>query len=259
MWCDETRYRNYVSDLRLLSRFYVLTIMATTSPTSSGPPPLVASESETEIASELLGEVPAPIQPGTLATTSLAQFPPDTEAVASVATADDANSVPKPSKNECGASNVESGSQDIAGIDLAVKGDNLASNNSFIVASASVAIPDSANSTLEAINGGPRISNVESGPQDIVGIDPAVGDASVPNYPPIIHAPVNDQSMEKVQPDDGVKLDCPQNDNMDHEMGDAENGADEEDEDEEDDEEGSSEVSEGGDLIVSYDRLRFVQ
>ena len=237
--------------------------MATTSPTSSGSPPLAASESETEIASELLGEVPAPIQPGTLATTrpSLAQFPPDTEAVASVATAGDANSVPKPSKNECGASNVESGPQDIAGIDLAVKGDYLASNNSLIVASASVAIPDNANSTLEAINSGPRISNVESGPQDIVGIDPGVGDASVPNYPPIIHAPVNDQSMETVQPDDGVKLDCPQNDNMDHEMGDAENveGEEDENEDEEDDEEGSSEVSEGGDLIVSYDRLRFVQ
>ena len=233
--------------------------MATTSPTSSGSPPLAASESETEIASELLGEVPAPIQPGTLATTrpSLAQFPPDTEAVASVATAGDANSVPKPFKNECGASNVESGPQDIAGIDLAVKDDNLASNNSLIVAPASVAIPDGANSTLEAINTGPRISNVDSGPQDIVGIDPAVGDASVPNYSPIIHAPVNDQNMKTVQPDDGVKLDCPQNDHIDHEMGNAENGEDE-DEDEEDDEEGSSEVSEGGDLIVSHDPLRFV-
>ena len=233
--------------------------MATTGPTSSGPPPLVASASESEIASELLGEVPAPSQPGTLAASSLAQLPPAMEAVASVATAGDANSVLEPSKNECGPLNVESGPQDTAGIDLAVEGHDLASKNSLIVASASVAIPDGANSTTEAINSGSRISNVESGPQDIVGIDPAVGDASVPNYPPIIHAPVNDQNMETVQLDDGVKLDCPQNDNMDHEMGDAENGADEEDEDEEDDDEGSSEVSVGGDLIVSYDLLCFVQ
>jgi len=226
--------------------------MVTTSPTSSGPIPLVASASECEIASELLGEVPAPIQPGTSAeASSLAQLPPAMEAVASVATADDANSVLEPSKNECGASNVESGPQDIAGIDLAVKSHILVSNNSLIVASASAAIPDGTNSTLEAISSGLRTSNFESGPQDIGGIDPAVGD--VPNYPTIIHSPVNDQNME---PDDGVKLDCPQNDNMDHEMGDAENG---EDEDEEDGEEGSSEVSEGGDLIVSYDRLRFVR
>ena len=239
--------------------FYVLTIMATTGPTSSGPPPLVASASESEIASELLGEVPAPIQPGTLAASSLAQLPPAMEAVASVATAGDANSVLEPSKNECGASNVESGPQDIAGIDLAVKSDNLASNSSLIVASASVAIPGGANSTLEAINSGLRTSNVESGPQDVGGIGPAVGDAAVPNYPPIIHAPVNDQNMETVQPDDGVKLDCPQDDNMDYEMGDAENGEDEEDKDEDEEDEGSSEVSVGGDLIVSYDRLCFLQ
>ncbi|EDR06759.1 uncharacterized protein LACBIDRAFT_328485 [Laccaria bicolor S238N-H82] len=222
--------------------------MATTSPTSSRPSPLVASASESEIASELLGEAPAPIQPGTSAEAALlAQSPQVMEAAASVATADDTNSALEPSKNECGASNIESGPQGI---------DPVASNDSLTVTSASAAVPDDANSTLEAINSGLRTSIVESGPEDMAGIDPAVGDASEPNYPPIIYAPVDDQNMETVQPGDGVKWDCPQT-NMDYEMGDAENGEDEDDEDddedEEDEDEGSSEVSEGGDLIEELD------